>query len=507
MKAKNLLIMVGLFLIPIIARTVWYYQGIYIPSKQLQTPDFLSLEIPQPTLSTSVASNAREIKKTGSVVLDLAHANQYQITEIEMLIDELKDRGAEIVTFDEGEDLNSTLKGAAAFISIAPTMDFSGDEIQQIQTFAARGGRLLVIADPTRSSSEYAISRAQSVKVVNTLLEPYHIIFRNDYAYNVYDHEGNFRNVYLEPLDKNELTENVERVVFYASRSISSYETNLLAGDANTLSSLTDTGGDLCMVALAGNNVLAIGDLTFLTSPYYQVADNYQLIKNIGQFLMSGERQVTFDDFPNLFTKPIGILSGERIVLDQDLLAQINAVKELYAKQDLTVEFLEADDEDYDLIILGLIPPDQTIHKYLDGLAIQFGSQAGNTPTPQPTAAETSAAATESITAQIPTQATLRAGQIYITGLGEVSQSDFGFFLLKSTSNRTMLLLLADNQGDLVELLSIVRYGSLKGCYVENAIALCEKNNSGWKPTPTPYVVFEETLELTPTSSPPPITE
>ena len=499
MKARYLLIAIGLFLLPVLARTLWYYQGIYTPSKNLQTPDFLSLEISNPELSTPFVSEVLDTNKTNTIVFDLAHANQYQISEIEVLVDDIKKQGAEIVTLDEGEDLNTLLKGASAFVSIAPTMNFTENEIQQIQVFVERGGHLLVIADPTRSSSEYAISRAESVQVVNKLLEPYQITFRNDYAYNVYDHEGNFRNVFLQPEDENGLTNNVGEIVFYAARTISSYELNVMAGNENTLSSLTDTGGDLCLVALSEENVLAMGDFTFLTSPYYQVADNYQFITNISQFLINSERQKTLDDFPYVFSRPIGILASDKIVLDQDLLEQISDLKEMYAQQDLPVEFLESDNEEYDLIVLGLIPPDQTIQTYLKGFDIQFGSQNRSTAVPQTTPIETANAETEPSATFEPSPSSLRSGQIYVVGLGQVSQNEFGFFLLKTENDRTILILLSDNQDGLINLLTLFTDGSIENCFMENNLALCELNNTGWKPTPTPIIEVEETLEATPT--------
>ncbi len=507
MKAKYILIAIGLFLIPIVARTIWYYNGIYTPSESLQTPDFLGLEIATPELSTSVVSTKSETGASGVVLFDLAHSNQYQITEIEVLIDDLKNRGAEIAILDENEDLSMLLKGASAFVSIAPTMDFSEEEIQTVQNFVERGGRLLVIADPTRSTSEYVSSRSESVRVANTLLEPYQLTFRDDYAYNVYDHEGNFRNIILHPRVKSELTANVSELVFYSARSLSSYETNLIAGDENTLSSLTDSGEDLCLAALSGKNVLAIGDFTFLSSPYYQVSDNAQFITNISRFLISSDRQKTFADLPYLFSQPIGILLDEGITIDQDLLDRISELKDLYGQKDISVEILEEDDEEFDLILLGLLPANETVMEYLEGFDIQFGSQPRNTAVPQVAPAETAEELDERAeeTAQptatstpAPTQPVLQYGQVSIGGIGQVSQNDFGFILLKSENDRTILILLSDNQDGLIDLLTMLSYGDLDSCYIESNIALCEQNNYGWNPTPTPYTEIEEILEATP---------
>lgn len=506
MKVKHILIAIGLFLIPIVARTLWYYHGVYTPGANLQTPDFVGLEIATPELSTAAVATKSKVSESGIVLFDLAHSNQYQITEIEVLIDDLKNQGAEIATLDEDEDLNSQLKGAAAFVSIAPTRSFTEEEVQAVQDFVERGGRLLVIADPTRSTSEYVSSRSESVQVANGLLEPYQLTFRDDYAYNVYDHEGNFRNIILHPTSKNDLTSNVSELVFYAARSLSSFETNLISGDENTLSSLTDSGENLCLAALSGNDVLAIGDFSFLSSPYYQVSDNAQFIANISKFLISGDRQKTFNDFPYLFSQPIGILAGDDIVLDQDLLEQISELKDLYGQKDLTVEILEEDDEDYDLILLGLLPADQTVIQYLEGFDVQFGSQPRSTATTQVTQSDTEEEIEETVQptatttpTSAPTQSVLRYGQVSIGGIGKVSQDDFGFVFIKSEKDRTVLILLSDSQDGLIDLLAMLSYGSIDSCYIEDDIALCEQNNYGWYPTSTPYVEMEEMLEETPT--------
>ena len=504
MKTKHILIAIGLFLIPIVARTFWYYHGVYTPGENLQTPDFLELEIATPELSTSVVTTKDKAESSGAVLFDLAHANQYQITEIEVLIDDLKNQGVEIITLDENEDLNMLLKGASAFVSIAPTMNFTEEEVQTVQNFVERGGRLLVITDPTRSTSEYVSSRSESVQVANTLLEPYQLTFRDDYAYNVYAHEGNFRNIILHPRVKSDLTANVSELVFYSTRSLSSYETNLIAGDENTLSSLTDSGGDLCLAALSGENVLAIGDFTFLTSPYYQVSDNAQFVTNISNFLLSSDRQKTFADFPYLFSQSIGILPDEGITIDQDLLDQIGELKDLYRQKDLSVEILEEDDEDFDLILLGLLPANETVMEYLEGFDIQFGSQPRSTAVPQVAPVETEEELDEetieptATSTPAPTQPVLQYGQVSIGGIGQVAQDDFGFILLKSEDDRTILILLSDNQDGLINLLAMLSYGDLDSCYIEGDIALCEQNNYGWNPSPTPYVELEELLEATP---------
>lgn len=508
MKIRNILIAIALILIPVLVRSLWFYQGVYIPGKELQEPDFLELSIQNPELSTPDVSQREESQENAIVVFDLAHSNQFQLAEIDIVLDEILWQGGTIATLDEDEDLQNLLKTASAFISIAPTRDFSEEEVQAVQSFVERGGRLVVIADPTRSSSEYIVSRAESVEIANKLLEPYHLTFRNDYAYNIARHEGNFRNVYLQPLARDTLTSGVDEVVMYAARTISSYEDNLLAGDADTLSSLTDTGGELSLAALSGDNVLALGDFTFLTSPYYQVADNYTFITNLVDFLMEAEREKTIEDFPFLFTRDIGILPSEDIELDNELVALISELKDLYAAQDLRVEFLEEDQSEYDLIILSLLPPSEDLDDYLSAFDIQFGAspRATNTPQPTPTLAEEIA---ETVTPTTPpTEPALRSDQIRIGGLGSVPQDEFAFFLLQEDNGRNILIILASDQTDLIDMLELMIDEDLSDCYTEDNITLCEQDGYRVRTTPTLLPEIEETEEpTTPTPEPTPETE
>jgi hypothetical protein len=254
--------------------------------------------------------------------------------------------------------------------------------------------------------------------------------------------------------------------------------------------------------------VLALGDFTFLTSPYYQVADNYTFITNLVDFLMEAEREKTIEDFPFLFTRDIGILPSEDIELDNELVALISELKDLYAAQDLRVEFLEEDQSEYDLIILSLLPPSEDLDDYLSAFDIQFGAspRATNTPQPTPTLAEEIA---ETVTPTTPpTEPALRSDQIRIGGLGSVPQDEFAFFLLQADNGRNILIILASDQPDLIDMLEMMIDEDLSDCYTEDNITLCEQDGYRVRTTPTPIPEIEEIEEpTTPTPEPTPETE
>ncbi|MCA9960656.1 MAG: hypothetical protein KC443_16570, partial [Anaerolineales bacterium] len=85
----------------------------------------------------------------GNVLLDVAHANEFTLEEISYLDGRLAARGFEMIPYRTG-DLATQLRGVNAFIVITPIERYDEEEVQAVQDFVDRGGRLLMIGDPTR---------------------------------------------------------------------------------------------------------------------------------------------------------------------------------------------------------------------------------------------------------------------------------------------------------------------------------------------------------------------
>ncbi|MDI6640505.1 MAG: hypothetical protein QMD78_06755, partial [Methanocellales archaeon] len=179
------------------------------------------------------------------------------------------------VEYLKGNKSLEELEHVDSFVVILPVTPFSEEEIDQVKNFVDSGGKLLMIADPTRDSE------------INALSSNFGIIFWNDYLYNLKDNEGNFQYIYLSDFKENGITKDLDRVVFYVSSSIYTSEEGIMFTDENTYSSSKRIKGKYSpMVLTDDSKVLVIGDLTFLTEPY-NVLDNNQLISNIADYLTS----------------------------------------------------------------------------------------------------------------------------------------------------------------------------------------------------------------------------
>ena len=485
MKIKRLLLAVLFFSLPLIIRTLWFYRGFSFIGTDVQSPAYESFTITQPTLSTPAAANFQDDPEQAAVILfDQAHRNKYTFAEIETLRNSLIWKGAETISLDVKTDLIGLLKKSDAFVIITPTEFYSDEDIEAIEEFVNRGGRLLVITDPTRSFAEYDTEREKSVILTNEIIAPFQISFRNDYIYNLEENEGNFRNVFVYPSGHSPLEKNISELVFYAAHSLETRSQIVFTGDDKTLSSLDDQGFKLPVASLdTSGNVLVIGDMTFMTTPYDMVLDNTQLILNIADFLVKGQRTKTLDDFPNVFSQDIGIQFFNDLSLDEEILSTIAKIKNSFARDDLSLVILEEPQRGFDMILLGLYPPEGDIREITDELGIVFETQNDGVdlnPEITPTTVNN-----EEISEQINDGENFQPengfaldseGYYKVPGFGNVPISGFGYILLDRRSDHVNLIFLADSQKNVQNLLSLLVSGTLNACLTTQNIAVCEQD-------------------------------
>jgi ABC-type uncharacterized transport system. len=84
------------------------------------------------------------------------------------------------LTYDS--DLEEALRPASALVVVAPGRAFSPPEVAAVRRFVARGGRLLLVADPTRYTviyDDYGESTfADTAVLINPLATPFWPLLR-----------------------------------------------------------------------------------------------------------------------------------------------------------------------------------------------------------------------------------------------------------------------------------------------------------------------------------------
>ena len=369
-----------LLILPSALRQLFFYHGVIMrPSVNIQLPSYAELEVERPEVSLLPKSNDPVTLSNAEVLFDITHGNLFEISELDSLTSRINYRGGHLNVTDYYGDLETELQKADAFVIIAPSMPFSEWERQTITRFVARGGRLLVISDPTRSMvDDYMMmddfgSSLGNVEISNLLLEPFGISYSKGYLYNLVKNEGNFRNVYFTIIHEDPISDGLSEVVFYGLTEIKSAPKPLIVGDGNTLSSLTDRGSGLIAAATdTEDRVLALTDLNFMVPPYHQVADNAILIDNIAEFLSGTARERTLADFPYIFTRPVTLLVDSEKALNTEILATITGAQ--HSMEDLGLKLTIASEPTpgQDLVAFGLFPPDKVLSPLLKPFGLTF---------------------------------------------------------------------------------------------------------------------------------------
>jgi len=313
---RTAIVLAGI-LVVLLGRGFFFYSGFYSPPPS-EMPSYEHITVPPAPSVEFIDSVSDNISQT--VLIDLAHDNNFDVEELNVLMLRLISRGLAIEFFEVEDELEEVLLGeeepeeahqdedalneeredgeeenleeaevgeeeekleeellvANAFIVVAPQEEFSTEEKETITEFVENGGKLLLIADPTRHSQ------------INSLSLDFGLIFEPDYLYNMKENEINYRNIFVTEFEENEITKSLEKIALYTTGSISSADEGIAFVDQNTFSSLVETRKKLSPIALAEESkVLAISDLTFMTEPYNGVLDNNKLIANIADWLAS----------------------------------------------------------------------------------------------------------------------------------------------------------------------------------------------------------------------------
>jgi len=308
-------------IVVVLGRGFFYYSGAYSPPPS-EMPSYEKIVVPIPP-STEFSDTYNQTE--GKILIDLAHYNVFDIEELNVLTLRLISRGLTIEFFKAEDNLEEELLGEEvveeeeeeeleeednevaeqgeevleeekegeeikeeaeevveeeekelpdAFVVVCPRAEFSKKERETIDEFVNNGGKLLLIADPTRRGK------------MNSLSLDFGLIFEPDYLYNLKEYDANYRNIFVSEFKENEITNDLKKIALYTAGSISSDNCSIALVDENTFSSLIETRQELSPIVLANESkVLAIYDLTFMTEPHNGILDNNRLIANIADWL------------------------------------------------------------------------------------------------------------------------------------------------------------------------------------------------------------------------------
>jgi hypothetical protein len=554
-KAFFVVLALVLLALPLAARWFYFYDGQYEPG-EVTRPDLQAIEASLPEMDRFVDQYAE--LTPGTILVDMAHANRFAMAELAVLQARLASRGQQLELVEDASNLAWRLRDARALIVISPGENWTPGEIRQVQGFVENGGRLLLVTDPTRFEIDWDfLVLDNDVQHINDLAAQFGLLFQAGYLYNTVEGEGNFRNIKLDHFTDHELTEGLERVVFYAARSIVSDEQALIAAGGDTRSSASERADELAVAVLAADGaVLALGDLSFATEPHNAVYDNDQFVANIADFLASAERRYELADFPLFFGSRVALVYTGDPLLDSDLLLGGSDLQAHFAGADKELVLMEEEDETLDTLFLGLYEESEDVEAYLAAAQVTLhitptelsvsgvgdaveGDAAPEsipdplpelTPTPVPTEPLTTTLGVTHTPGVSTTPAITNGQQVTVTAeispstqnrveiesFGEMVLTGTSMLILQGEGDRHVLLVLADTKSGLESAMQRLIGGDLAGCVLSEtetptmtALALCStgevvpgEGGGGWQepepelvpPTPVPPPPITDTV-------------
>ena len=363
--------LLALALLPIFAVATFaagyffFYQGSYDPPPSVNIP-FEQITSPAVAPVAATASSVTQVQE-GLVLVDDLHLNSFTESEISTLISMVANRGYDIEVIESSSTvdgqttlqmLEQRLRRATSFAVMLPRTSYSEEEINLVQQFVDKGGKLLLVSDPTRPNR------------INALAKRFGVEFQPDYLYNTVEYDLNFRHIFVRDFQPAPLTSGLDSIVLYVAGSIRSSGPGIAVSDTNTKSSLGETAESFYPIALGStSNVLAIADFTFVVPPYNSLLSNNRLLSNVTDYLTDGQREFDLADFP-YFYEP-SLEDSIDIVLGQPSLWNIGLeMRTGLSDYGLSSRISGEEDLSRNTVFLGLYEDSRAVSQYLQAAGI-----------------------------------------------------------------------------------------------------------------------------------------
>lgn len=362
---RKLLLVPGVALVFFLGAFFYYYRGVYIPPPPPVAP--LADIVARDSVFRGPGQVVSRRGQGGVVAIDAAHRNRFSVNEIVALEAKIGELGydseligsfATLTAPERMPLLEAALRRANSLVVAMPFEPYTAAEVALVRKFVQKGGRLLLVGDPTRDNQ------------INSLADPFGIAFQRDYLYNLADYDLNFQYIHVRNFQPDELTQGLGEITLYGAGSIRSLGPGLAAADGGTRSSLNGEGPQSFYTLVRGNTgqVVGLSDLTFMVPPQDSVGDNGQLLSNLAAFLTTSQRRFELADYPHFLRGEVQVL-----VTRPELFSAATKIKGQLA----TSQFSREDDLSRDAVILGVFQDAAQLVPYLDGTSARVGSTVG----------------------------------------------------------------------------------------------------------------------------------
>ena len=367
-----------LALVPIFAAAAFagvfffYYEGRYQRETPVDVPfqQITAYTAPSRELPDSPATQVRE----GLLVVDALHQNNFRETEATALTTRVTGRGYDVELMGSFRPeqvevrlslLEEKLRGADSFLVIMPREPYSESEAALVERFVRKGGKLLLVSDPSRPHR------------VNSLAERFGLKFQPDYLYNTVEYDQNFRHIVVRDFQPDAITAGLDSILLEYAGSVRSSGPGLAFAGPNTKSSILDSAETLNPIAWGDSpNVLALGDFTFMVPSSNFLLDNDRFLSNIADYLTDSERRFDLGDFPYFYESSSE--AGVDVLLGQSSLFNVGLqMRNGLSSNNIASQISGVEDTSRDSLFLGLYDNVIQVSQYLQAAGVRIDDSLG----------------------------------------------------------------------------------------------------------------------------------
>jgi len=503
--------LVAAFYAPVYARQMKYHPRTmagYAPGV-IVAPNLDELIVATPAPATAHFDQPQTLSLAGVALVDMAHNNDMELTDLAQLLGRVSARGARVAAVERAEAFLGQLQDAQALIVVVPQTAYSDEELAALRQFVLRGGKLLLIAEPTKAQQFYqARSEANLVEVIlsdarhlNSIAGLFGAFFADDYLYSLEKNDGHFQRPIFSHFEAGALTEGLSAVSFQIAHSVLGSAEPLMWGDETTLSSSRPAAERLSPVGLAENGkVLLLGDLSCLSEPALSRYDNDRFVSNVADFLATSSRPADLHAFPSFLGAQVSLiaLQPDRADLSSEVISAAGMLQRLLTQQGRSLTMRGEIPADADAIVLGRYEQagESEARGFLERHGVVLSVSESVTSllrqvdqSPLTAGQGGSSSLNRAWIADYLNRYGGTQGAIELEGAGSIGMAYTGLFILDSQEGRNTLLILASSDDGLIEMIGRLSVGQLDDCFAQGDVTLCasyEAASAGFAPAPTP---------------------
>lgn len=271
------------------------------PPATPEHPEYDPAELnPEPLASNSTLDQPPTTSQK-TIVIDYSHLNRLSPDALAPLTGLLTAAGHHVITLDDRTDFTTTLAKADAVIIADPVIAYSTEEATALAAFTNAGGRLLLLGEPRRSAvfeGILGIRRARFGAIPDHLGVSFGTTALSDQHAN----DGNHRHILAHGTTA-PLTAPIDPAVLYTATTVHIKDGRPLLRTPRTTRLPPERDPGPHQVAAIHDNLLVVGDTSFLANQRYTIQDNAALVSALARFLVTGDRDRHVQEYPHYLTE------------------------------------------------------------------------------------------------------------------------------------------------------------------------------------------------------------